>query len=423
VNLLLTLLSLAQAAIFVPVAGSRDITLALPLPQAPAGDANQQIIYDTIRKDLEITGYFRMLDPASFIEKGKGIEPGTFNFGDWTTVGAASLAKTRLLPKGDPSCDPAGKKMCMEVYVYYVVEGTKLAGKRLHQEGDNPRMLAHRAAEVILTALTGETGFFLNGQIAAVGQRTGSKEIYIISLDGHGVTPVTRNGSINLSPAWSPDGGRLAWTSFRRGNPDLYIKDLASASTAAISAQRGLNAAPAFSPDGRTLALTRSANGDSDIYLIDARSGREIRRLTTGGGIDVAPNFSPDGRTVIFSSERSGGSQVFAVSTEGGEPRRITRQGGSFTDPVYSPDGSRIAFVGRNGRFDIYVCDADGSNLTRITQDAGDNEDPSWSPDGKYIAFSSTRSGRSEIWVSTANGAHQVQISTGGGWTQPTWKP
>ena len=98
---------------------------------------------------------------------------------------------------------------------------------------------------------------------------------------------------------------------------------------------------------------------------------------------------------------------------------------GNFnTDPVISPDGDRIAFVGRSkGGFDVYVSDLDGRNAIRITQDMGDNEDPSWSPDGLYLLFSSTRSGRSELWMATADGRHQVQITRTGGWTQPTFAP
>ena len=61
--------------------------------------------------------------------------------------------------------------------------------------------------------------------------------------------------------------------------------------------------------------------------------------------------------------------------------------------------------------------------MVRVTQDMGDNEDPTWSPDSNYVVFSSTRTGRSELWISTADGRHHAKITNSGGWTQPSWAP
>lgn len=412
----------SRAAIFVPVAGSQEITLAVPDPQTPIGDPDgvSTEVITTIRRDLDMTGYFAMLDPASFIERGRGVEPGTFDMNDWRVVGAAALAKTRILPPGSSQCPR--DRLCVDVFVYYAVDGQKLAGKRFIGGPDEARALAHRAASAILLAITGEEGSF-RGYIAAVGNRSGNKEVYVMDFDGSDVRPVTRNGSINLSPAWSPEGGRIAWTSYKRGNPDLYVKDLASGTTRVLSSREGINSSPAFTPDGSRVALTRTENGDADIFVIDARSGDEVSRLTNGGGIDVSPSYSPDGRQIVFASERSGGSQIYIMDASGGSPRRLTRMDGFFTDPVFSPDGSRVAFVGRSGNFDVFTVEVATGAVTRITQDMGDNEDPSWSPDGRYLIFTSTRRGPSQIWLSTANGRHQVPITTSGGWSQPTWSP
>ncbi len=147
-----------------------------------------------------------------------------------------------------------------------------------------------------------------------------------------------------------------------------------------------------------------------------------MRRITTGGGIDVAPSFSPDGTRLAFASERSGGSQIYVQGLNGSEPaQRVTLRQGWFSDPVFSPDGTRLALVARDGNFDVFIANVDGSEMVRLTQDQGDNEDPTWSPDGRYLAFTSTRTGRSEIWISTANGRYQHAITESGGWSQPTW--
>ncbi|MEQ1500903.1 MAG: Tol-Pal system beta propeller repeat protein TolB [Myxococcota bacterium] len=416
----------AAQSIVIQVPGAADLPLALPKPELPAAGepkAASEEVWDAVWMDLETSGYFELQDPKGYVEKGKGVEPNQFDFAAWRLIKSTVLVKTRVYPAGHASCDPGGTKMCADVYVYNVPTGEKLVSKRFRGVPDNARQLGHAIANQVLASTFGTPGVF-GTRLVAVGSKTGNKEIYLMDSDGHGVTPVTRNGAINLSPGWSPDARSIGWTSYKKANPDLYVKDLPSGRTRTISNVKGVNTSPDFSPDGSQIALARSIDGDSDIVVVDARTGAEVRRLTRGGGIDVSPDFAPDGKNILFASERSGGSQVYSMPVGGGEGTRLTFVGDFNIDPVISPDGSKIAFVGRSeGGFDIYVAEADGRNVIRLTQDMGDNEDPTWSPDSRYVAFSSTRTGRSEIWVSTADGRHQTKITTSGGWTQPAWAP
>ena len=183
-----------------------------------------------------------------------------------------------------------------------------------------PRHLGHAIANHVLEVITGRRGFF-GTRLVAVGTQTGNKEIYVLETDGRGVQAVTRNGAINLSPAWSPDGMEVAWTSYKKANPDLYVKNLGTGRTRILSNMRGVNTSPTFSPDGRHVAMSRSSDGDSDIFVLDARTGALVQRVTKGGGIDVSPTYSPDGKRLAFASERSGGSQVY-VSPVGGRCQR-----------------------------------------------------------------------------------------------------
>jgi TolB protein len=427
--LLLTLCSLSPEAeaqgFIVDVPGGNDLPLALPKTIAPHGDPENtaSTIWETIQRDLELSGYFDLIDPLAYIEQGKGVEPGQFKFDDWRDIKAHILVKTRFIMPGSPDCDAQGTQICADVYVYYVISGEKLMSKRFKTSAKNARGAAHEIANAVLISVTGQPGFF-GGHIAAVGSQAGNKEVFVMGSDGSEIQRVTRNGSINLSPAWAPAGDRIAWTSYKRGNPDLYMKNLRTGRTRVLSNQRGINVSPDFSPNGRQVALARSENGDTDLFLIDTSTGKEIKRLTRGGGIDVAPNFSPDGSKIAYASERSGGSQIYILDLDGGESTRISFEGGFNTDPVFSSDGSKIAFVGRSqSGFDIFVAELKSGNLHRITQDMGDNEDPTWSPDGRYLLFSSNRTGVSQIWLSTGDGRHQMAITRSGGWTQPTWMP
>lgn len=397
--------------------GRADVPIGLPLPASdPAWDEASKAIWDVVQRDLVMSGYFEIIDPKAYIDTSDAVEPGSFQYQDWRLLKAAGLAKTRVAARPDG-------KLQADVFVYDVGAGAKLSGKRFVGDAGATRYLGHKIADEILLAITGQSGIF-GARVAAVGARTGNKEIYVMDIDGHGVRAATRNGSINLSPAWSPDGSQLAWTSYKRGNPDLYVKDTQRGGSRVLSAREGINTGATFSPDGTKVALARSTNGDSDIYILDARTGAELQRVTTGGGIDVAPDWHPSGTMLAYASERSGGSQIYVHDLSTGQARRVTFHGSFNGDPVWSPDGTKLAFVGRDRNFDVFTVQADGKNMSRITQDQGNNEDPDWSPDGRYLVFSSTRNGRSEIWMSSADGRHQVPVTPGsGGWTQPTWAP
>ena len=416
----------AQGLGVIRVSPNADLPLAAPSPVVKAGGGTEaKAAWDAMWLDLKMSGYFELQDPSGYLEKNAGIEPSQFTFGPWDTIGTAVLVKTQLIGLGDATCDPEGTRVCADLRIYNVNTEEQLSEKRFRGGPTSARHLGHAMANHVIEIVTGTPGYF-GTRLAAVNARTGNKEIYVLDSDGKGVQPVTRNGAINLSPAWAPDATEIAWTSYKKGNPDLYVKNLATGRTRTLSNARGVNTSPAFSPDGKMVAMSRSVDGDSDIFLLDARTGAELRRVTRGGGIDVSPNFSPNGASLAFASERSGGAQVYVmpVGSNSSEARRVTFRGDFNIDPVISPDGERFAFVGRSrGGFDIYVGDLEGRNIRRLTQDMGDNEDPTWSPDSRYLVFSSTRTGRSELWLATADGKQQAQITFDGNWTQPTWMP
>jgi TolB protein len=397
-----------------PSPGATKMTIGLPKPTGGSAEAKE--FYEVLTRDLNLSGWFNIVDPAGYVEPaGTGIQLGQFRFEDWDVIGTTVLAKTSL--------SMSGGKLRAEAWVYAVPGREKLDAKAFTADVTKVRTLAHKVANEIILQITGQPGPF-NTRFAVSAQLGGNKEIAVIDFDGHGLVPVTKNGSINLQPAWDPSGRRIAFTSYMGGNPDLYVADLGAGRITRVSARPGINTGASWHPGGGLLALTLSPGGDSDIYTVDAASGKEVARITKSLGIDVSPAFSPDGGRIAFVSERSGGAQIYVAGADGSAPRRVTFQGSYNTDPAWSPDGKTLAFVGRDGNFDVFTVEVDTGRTTRLTQGAGDNEDPSWSPDGRFVAFSSTRAGGSHIWMSTANGAHQVQLTSGkGGYTSPAWSP
>lgn len=391
--------------------GDRAIPIAIPLPKGTANDE----YWATVRRDLELSGWFRVLDAnASTEPSGAGVRLGEFDFADWRPTGAAVLAKTSL--------SEADGKLRTEVWLYGVDASEKLGAKAFSAPTTSARSLGHRTADFIIQTVTGQRSFF-DTKFTFVGSFSGNKEIYVVDADGNGRRQITRNGSINLKPRWNATGSAIAFTSYAAGNPDAYVADLGKGQIRRVSSRSGINTGASFSPLGDILALTLSIGGDSEIFTIDPYAGKEIARLTSSPGIDTSPTWSPDGSQVAFVSERSGGPQIYVMNADGSNPHRVTFSGSQNTDPSWSPLGDRIAFVGRDsGHFDIFTVRTDGGGMERVTQGSGDNEDPSWSPDGQYLAFSSTRQGGSHIWIASADGAHQAKVTTGsGGYTNPHW--
>lgn len=389
-----------------------DIPIAIPAPVG-GGTASDEY-WRVLRRDLEISGWFKIVDPKAYVEPaGTGVKPGEFDFANWRTPGATVLAKTVLVPNGD------GQRA--EVWVYDVSGAAKLGAKAFSGPSGSARTLAHRSADTIIQLVTQQRSFF-DTRIAFSGKFGDNKEIYVMDVDGGGRRQITKNKSINLKPRWNASGSALCFTSYANGNPDAYVADLLKAQVRRISSRTGINTGCTWAPSGDRVALTLSPGGDAEIFTLDPIAGTQIARLTNSPGIDVSPSFSPDGSRVAFVSERGGGPQIYIMNADGSGAKRVTFSGSHNTDPSWSPKGDKIAFVGRDGGFDVFTVNVDGTGMTRVTQGTGDNEDPSWSPEGDFLVFSSTRTGSSHIWLANADGSHQVQLTEGGGgYTNPHW--
>jgi len=397
-----------------PGATSYPIAVS-PLKAGSGADRAGTAFADIVAKDLELSGLFRVIDRAAYIEDAQrsGVTAETIDFHDWSTIGAQALVKG--------SIERDGEGLVVEARLFDVVEAKQIGGKRYRAGDDELRRLAHRFADEIMLVLTGERGPF-DSRLAFASRRRGRfKEIYAMSLDAGDLRPVTRDSSIALAPSWSPDGRSLLYTSFLSGNPSLFAVDLGG-SRRLVSSRHGLNLGGRWSPGGRAIAAALESGGATDIALLDP-SGQLLHLVTKDRGIDVSPSWSPDGKSIVFCSDRGGGPQIYVVDAEGGTPRRVTFEGSYNTSPAWSPKGDRIAYASRiGGRFQVYTVALGGGDVKKITGTRGDNEDPSWSPDGRYLVFSSTRDGASAIYFSDASGSHQTRLTpSGGDDSSPAW--
>ena len=375
-------------------------------------------IADAMVHDLDLSGWFKVLDRSAYIENPQqsGITLGTFDFQDWSTLGAEGLVKGGFSVQGD--------EVTVEVRLFDVYQNKERIGKRYTGAIKDYRRIAHKFVDEIINQFTGTPGIF-NTRIAYVSTSGGRfKEIHVSHLDGSEKFQVTNNRTINLSPSWTPDGRSILYSSFKDRNQTLYLFELSSGKETKFSPRAGRYLGGTPSPDGQYIAATLETAGNTNLYLLD-RSGNVVRRLTDAPGIEVSPSWSPDGKQLVFVSDRSGSPQLYIMDVGSGKTRRLTYSGSYNTSPEWSPKGDKIAYTGRVGRrFAIFTINADGGDPRKLTSESSDSEDPTWAPDGRFIAFSSNRAGKYHLYVMQATGDNQRRLTgSGGDDTKPSWSP
>lgn len=382
-----------------------------------AGAANEPAVKipETISRDLQISGLFKVLNPAAFVETpGKCGGPESFAYSDWTVIGAEGVVKGQI--------NLQGGNIQADLYLYDVLQQKAVLGKRYSAPATDYQKIAHKFANEILFYFTGERGVF-GTRIAYVGAVGRFKELFVMDLDGSNNKQMTSDRGLVFSPSWSPDSSQIVYTSYASRSPELYTINSGGGKITRITKRPGLEVGAKFTKDGSRLLSSASFDGISKIVMFDLR-GQILSTLAQSGSIDVSPSYSPDGSQIAFCSNRGGGPQVYIMSASGEGIRRISFADSNYcTSPAWSPKGDKIAYVCRNAGFQIFMSDPNGGAPIQLTF-SGDNEDPSWSPDGRFLAFSSTSlGGGKNIGILSLLGGRPTRVTNAGGSSQPSWSP
>lgn len=295
--------------------------------------------------------------------------------------------------------------------------------KRYVNEVGRERESAHAFADEIVKYFLGTPGV-AHSKIYFINNITGKKEVCVVDYDGAGFRRLTNDKSISLLPKVSPDGKSLLYISYRGGNTHLNVMDTDGLQRRVLCQFEGLNGAAMWMPDGRSVIATLSYAGDPNLYQVDL-SGRVMKALTNSFSVDTAPYPSPDGLHLAFTSDRPGYPQIYTMDTSGANLKRITSNG-ECDSASWSPQGNLIAFSKSEfqGNFDIYTIDIGSGVTQRLTFGTGNNENPSWSPDGRYLVFTSTRRGKSELWIMGFDGSNPQPLGNIPGQSfTPHWGP
>jgi TolB protein len=437
----------AEDQIFIDVgqAQVKKSLLALP-PLQYAGtqptnhshiDAGQNL-FRVIYNDLAVSNFFTFVKPEAYLEDPNKLglrpapgQPNGFNFKNWATIGTEFLIRA--------SYSVIGKDISVEAYVYHVPTTKQLLGKTYKGPVSATRKIAHTFANDIVHALTGKQGPFLTKFTASRQVSIASlKEIYVADWDGASPQKISSHDGIAISPTWSSDGTRIAYTAYafhkheKVRNADLFVYDLKSGKRFLTSYRKGLNSGACYAPGDKYIFITLSKSGNADIYRLNSDGDGEVR-ITNGPNraMNVECAVSPDGKTIAFSSDRSGRPMIYTMNIDGSGVKRLTYAGKYNSTPAWSPDGKSIAFAALDvDHFDIFTMTKDGSNLKRMTAAkkpngrAANNESPSWSPDGRAIMFSSDRTGKNQIYIIAPDGTNERRVTDDNyNWDKPKWSP
>lgn len=249
-----------------------------------------------------------------------------------------------------------------------------------------------------------------------------------MDYDGGNQHQLTHLRSIALTPRWSPDSTRIAFTCYvpyrSVTSAQICLYSLDSSRMISFPRFRGTNSSPAFSPDGSHLAFMSSSAGAPAIFVSDA-DGAKAHGITYSNGVDTSPAWNPKtGNQIVFVSDRAGDPVLYTMNSDGTNVQRIPMADkGYVVDPSWAPNGQLLAFCWRrpSGNFDIYIMDIASGQLVELTRDEGRNERPSWAPDGRHLVFESTRTGKREIWSMLADGSEPRQLTTSGANESPNW--
>jgi TolB protein len=391
-----------------------------PLPIAVPAFSGGQVgadIAGVVSANLQRSGLFRPLDPASFVERDltTAVQP---QFDLWKQINAQALVNGNVTVEGG--------QITVDFRLWDVFAGQQLLGLQFTSSAENWRRVAHKISDQIYERLTGEKGYFDTRVVfvAESGSRANrTKRLAIMDQDGANPSYLTDGSYIVMTPRFSSNSQEITYMALRPEGSSIYLLNLETTRRESLGEFQGMVFAPRFSPDGGQVAFSVERNGNSDIFLMNLKS-RALRRLTSDPAIDTSPSFSPDGARIVFNSDRSGSPQLYVMAADGSNPKRITFGGGRYTTPVWSPTGEFIAFTKQEGStFRIGVMRADGSDERILTSGYMD-EGPSWAPNGRVLMFSrESPGGAPKLWSVDVTGRILQPVPYPGFGSDPAWSP
>src|SRR5215472_9598621 len=287
-------------------------------PRADAAKPHAALFSQVVRDVLSFSGILDLVSP-SFYPQSQPSAPGELRYVTWTD----SPVNAHFVAFGNLS-ETAGE-VAIEAWFYDVTNPSSQAVIAKVYRGAptdaQVRKFAHQFADEIIMRLSGGLPGLSSTQIVFVSSRGGPKEIWAMDYDGANQHALTSLHSIALTPRWAPDASRIAFTCFAPSHgivsPQLCMYSVDANKVLTFPRFRGTNSSPAWSPDGGRLIFSSSMLGNPELFVSDANGGRP-KRLTFSNGANTSPAWNPKtGQTVIFVSDRGGIPKLFSMNSDG----------------------------------------------------------------------------------------------------------
>lgn len=379
-------------------------------------------IPEVITNNLRGSGLFKPVSSGAFIQDAASIQKDGPRFPEWRAINSQALVS------GSVTKAPDGRTR-VEFRLWDVFSQKQISGMAYMTTDQNWRRIAHIISDEVYKRITGEDGYF-DSRIVYVSESGAAtkriKRLAIMDQDGANHRYLTDEGTLVLTPRFSPSAQEVTYMSYKNGKPRVYVYNIDTGRQEVLGDFPGMTFAPRFHPDGSKVIMSMAQNGNTDIYELDLRS-RSSRRITDNSAIDTAPSYAPDGRQIVFESDRGGTQQIYTMDASGANVKRISFGQGRYANPVWSPRGDLIAFTKMSGgQFYIGVMRPDGSGERLITQ-SYHVEGPTWSPNGRVLSYfkeSAGSNGRSaKIYTVDITGYNERALPTPRDGSDPAWSP
>ena len=418
VALMLLAATTAQAELLIRVTEGADSAIPLsvvPFSESgsmPSGDKLSSIV----QADLAMSGEFRPLSPEKMLSLPS--KRSDIYFRDWRMLGQRYVLVGELTRNGD--------RVEARYELFDVNREERILGETAAAPASNIRSLAHHVSDKVYEAITGVPGAFSTKLAYVTLDRANGEARYrlqVSDIDGKRAKIRLESKEPIMSPAWSPDGKKLAYVSFESGKPAIFVHELRTGQRTKVADFRGLNSAPTWSADGQSLLMTLSKDGNAEIYKMNLQT-QKVTKLTSHWAIDTEAAWDSSGEGVFFTSDRAGGPQMYYLAQPGAEPRRITFGSRYNARPRPDSKGEYVYYVHqRDGAFLIARTNLKNDEETVLTRTESD-ESPSVSPNGRMLIYATKQSGESVLTVISADGGAAYSLpASEGDVRDPAWGP